>query len=170
MKNTWIWIVVIVIAAVGAFLLFQNMQKASISEKTPTEITQENTTPTPVDTATASTSGTSTTAGSLPAPITITFSDKGFSLASVTVAKGTTVTFVNESKSKMNVASGSHPGHEGYDGTSRSAHCATGYSGEVPFDQCTPGTSYSFTFTKAGSWPYHNHFNAGQYGTVVVTE
>jgi plastocyanin len=68
----------------------------------------------------------------------------------------------------MWVASAMHPAHVVYDGTTKDAHCAAGYTGPVPFDQCASGTSYSFTFTKAGEWKYHNHVNASQFGSVTV--
>jgi len=46
-------------------------------------------------------------------------------------------------------------------------HCGTG---TTSFDQCANGGSYSFTFTKAGTWRYHNHSNASHFGTVIVEE
>ncbi len=173
MKNTWIWIVVVVIAAVGAFLLYQNMQQPSITDKAPVAEVIPAAPSTPdapiVDvTATDASSSVAVTPTSTPAPVTITLSDKGFSPQKISVTKGTTVTFVNSSSEKMDIASAPHPTHNGYDGTNRTTHCATGYSGPKPLDQCTPSTTFSFTFDKAGSWPYHNHFNASQYGIVDV--
>ena len=47
-----------------------------------------------------------------------------------------------------------------------------GYTGTIPFDACEsvgPGESYSFTFTKADTWKYHDHVHATMFGTVVVT-
>ena len=100
---------------------------------------------------------------------TITYGPQGFSPASLTVPAGTTVTFVDQGASRMWVASDPHPTHQAYDGTTKDQHCAAGYSGPVPFDQCSAGASYTFTFTKAGTWGYHNHGNAADKGTVVVT-
>ncbi|MFB6076721.1 MAG: hypothetical protein ABEK12_01155 [Candidatus Nanohaloarchaea archaeon] len=36
------------------------------------------------------------------------------------------------------------------------------------FDQCSTGTTYTFTFGKTGEWAYHNHVRSGDTGTVVV--
>ena len=71
----------------------------------------------------------------------------------------------------MWVASNPHPTHTGYDSTSRDTHCAAGYTGPIPFDECAAisSGSYSFTFTKTGSFGYHNHSDHAMIGTVVVT-
>jgi plastocyanin len=103
----------------------------------------------------------------------ITYSDKGFSPSTVTIAAGTTVTWSNTSVRPMWVASGNHPSHTVYDGTSTSQHCVSGApSAATVFDECAAipsGGSYSFTFTKVGSWSYHNHAHASDMGTIVVT-
>jgi plastocyanin len=70
----------------------------------------------------------------------------------------------------MWVASDEHPTHTEYDGTSRTTHCAAGYTGPKPFDECVPGTSYSFTFDKAGTYEYHDHLSASHTGKITVTE
>lgn len=103
-----------------------------------------------------------------PKTVAITYGPDGFSPAEVTVKKGDTVTWTNQGGGGMWVASAPHPGHTGYDGTDRATHCAAGYAGAKPFDQCAIGSSFSFTFDKAGTWPYHNHSNAGKFGKVVV--
>lgn len=68
----------------------------------------------------------------------------------------------------MWVASAMHPAHTGYDDTSKDQHCADGYAGAAPFDQCGSGASYSFTFAKSGTWGYHDHRNASAHGTIIV--
>lgn len=103
--------------------------------------------------------------------IVVRYTDSGFSPTTVTIAKGQTVTFTNNSSKAMWVASDSHPSHTGYDSTNRSAHCAAGYTGAAPFDECAAvqaGGSYTFTFEKAGTWNYHNHSSASDVGTVIV--
>ncbi len=110
-----------------------------------------------------------TAAATTPSEVTITYTDQGFSPQNVSVAEGQTVTWVNQSSGSMWVASAAHPDHTVYDGTSRSAHCAAGYSGPVPFDECSAGASYRFTFDKAGTWKYHNHADASKFGSVTVT-
>lgn len=90
---------------------------------------------------------------------TVTFNGKTYSPSTVTIKKGQTVKFVNTSSVNMAVASAPHPTHTDY----------------PEFDQTKDltqqgKTEYTFTFTKIGSWKYHNHspFMAG--GTVVVTQ
>lgn len=86
--------------------------------------------------------------------VVVEFSGTGFLPATVTVKKGTTVKFVNKSSTTMWVASAVHPTHQLLPG----------------FDQLATGDSYSYTFTKIGSWAYHNHRPLVSGGTVVVTE
>ena len=165
MQNAWIWIVAVVIILVGGFIWWQGTQSTAPEVNlTPTD-TIEVTPPPPADTST----GTSTdTSAAAPASASITYTSSGFSPATLTVKKGTTVTWTEEGGSSMWVATGPHPAHTGYDNTSRTAHCEPGYTGATPFDQCSPGSSYSFTFDKAGTWPYHDHMNASKFGKVVV--
>lgn len=92
-----------------------------------------------------------------PTAATVQYSDNGFSPATITVKKGTSVTFVNNSSAPMWVASNPHPTHTDLPG----------------FDQLSAadnGGTYSYTFQKTGSWGYHNHRSPGDTGTVVVTE
>lgn len=125
----------------------------------------------PAGTTSTTTTTTTTTTTSIanPANVTITYTNAGFTPATVTVRAGTRVTFVNQSTENMLVASAPHPTHQGYDGTTMTQHCAAGYTGPAPFDQCSAGSTFSFIFTKVGTWPYHNHASAGNRGTVIVT-
>lgn len=89
--------------------------------------------------------------------VTVTYTDSGYTPATVTVKKGTTVTWVNQSSGGMWTASAVHPTHQLLPG----------------FDQLksvAKGGTYDYTFTKVGTWKYHNHVNASDTGTVVVTE
>src|SRR5688572_2163589 len=75
-----------------------------------------------------------------------------FSPATITVKKGTTVTWTNAGSAKVWIASDPHPVHNGYPG----------------FDSGTDlsaGESFSFTFDRPGSWGYHNHLNASVRGS-----
>ncbi len=101
---------------------------------------------------------------------TVTYDGTNFSPASVTVKQGGTVNFIDKSGTQMWIASNPHPAHAGYDGTNRETHCATGYVGPKPFDECSYGASFSFVFNKIGSWGYHDHLNGNAGGTVVVVE
>lgn len=159
--NSTKWIigfVVIIVIAIAAFMLLGNQTATA-----------------PTDTAPASDDQQATVSGqpnnAAPAVTTVTFTDTGFSPASVTLKAGESVTFINDTDKPMWVASAQHPTHTVYDGTNLSEHCASGHSGEQPFDQCSSagkGGTYTFTFTKPGEWKYHNHMGSGQFGTIVV--
>lgn len=93
----------------------------------------------------------------------ITLTDAGFSPSALTIKKGETVVFKNNSSGAMWVASAMHPTHDAYP-------VKGGCIGSI-FDECEAvgnGGSWSFKFDVAGSWKYHNHRNSGQFGTVVV--
>ncbi len=75
----------------------------------------------------------------------------------VTVTAGTTLVFKNSDTTSHQISSDPHPTHTDLAG----------------FDvgPIAPGGSASFTFTKIGSWGYHDHldaFNANLQGTVIV--
>lgn len=147
-----IWVLVAVVIVGGAWYLFS---RNTGSVPAPAEVSNTQST-------------TTVPAATVP---TITYTDSGFSPASLTVPVGTTVTFVNNASDQMMVASNPHPTHQGYDGTTRAQHCVAGYTGPAPLDECTaasPGSSWTFTFTKAGTWGFHNHASPGDSGTVIV--
>lgn len=101
-----------------------------------------------------------------PTTATVIYGPNGFSPATVTIKKGDAVIFVNQGGDEMWVASNPHPTHQGYSGTTKSQHCPD--TAGTAFDQCSVGTTYSFTFQKAGAWGYHNHGNASDTGTIIV--
>ncbi len=99
----------------------------------------------------------------------VKYTDSGYSPDIITIKKGDTVTWENESSSPMWTASGVHPTHTVYSGTSLSEHCPD--PNNISFDECQKvgsGQSWSFTFTKTGTWSYHNHAHASDTGTVIV--
>lgn len=149
-KALWI-ILIIALVAIGAWLAFEG--------KDATESTNEMNTPTET-----SPTGTDATDAKT---VTVTYTDSGFSPQTLTVSTGDTVRFVNQSSHGMWVGADEHPTHTEYDGTSRNEHCPDGGS----FDQCVSagaGGIYEFTFTKPGTFGYHNHVRAADSGTVVV--
>lgn len=87
----------------------------------------------------------------------VAYKDFGFIPKNISVKKGTTVTFRNNSSRGMWVASAPHPSHT-----------------ILPeFDELVSvsnGKSYTFTFEKVGTWKYHNHMNPSDFGSVVVSE
>lgn len=115
-------------------------------------------------------SATPETIGNAIPDVTVIYDEDGFSPKSVTVQLGTKITFVNQSTKGVWVASAKHPDHTIYSGTSLSQHCPD--TTNSSFDACsvTPsGGSYSFIFNKEGTWKYHDHVDATQFGTVIVT-
>jgi plastocyanin len=95
--------------------------------------------------------------------LTVTYTDSGFSPASVTIAKGGVVMFKNNSSAPMRVASDPHPTHTNYPDKG-------GCSGST-FDSCNetaPGDSWVFVFDTAGNWGYHDHLNPKHKGIVIV--
>lgn len=87
----------------------------------------------------------------------VSYTDTGYLPSELTVKKGTKVTFKNDSSGGMWTASGVHPTHQLLPG----------------FDQLksvTKGGVYEYTFTKVGTWKYHNHVKPDDGGIVVVIE
>ncbi len=99
-------------------------------------------------------------------PNTVTYTSDGFNPKSMTIAKGQSISFVNQSGNEMWVASAVHPSHTTYGGTTRQEHCPD--TAGTAFDQCGAGGSYTFTFGKSGNWNYHNHLRASDFGTVII--
>lgn len=86
-----------------------------------------------------------------PETVTVTYTESGYTPASVDITVGDTVRFVSGGAS-MWTASAVHPTHDVY----------------PEFDQRQTGTTYEFTFTKTGSWRYHNHVSPNHTGVVNV--
>ena len=147
-KNLIVTIGVVVIVLIFGFILMQGKPKTYIQTQVlPTGLI----TPTPeITVATDEESDIETTAE-------VSYSNDGFQPDSLTVKVGTVVTWTNNGEKKMWVATASHPTHD-----------------ELPeFDQLTGaenGSSYSFKFTQAGSWAYHNHLAPTDRGEVIVVE
>jgi len=94
-----------------------------------------------------------------PAPtgktVTVEITSSGFNPSSVTINSGDTVKFVNRDSSRHQPASNPHPIHTDYPGFDARRGLAT-------------GESYSFTFTRKGTWGFHDHLNPGTTGTIIV--
>lgn len=89
--------------------------------------------------------------------MTVEYTDGGFSPDMVRIKNGTTVTFTNQSTGTMWVASDAHPTHQLLPGFDSRKSILT-------------GGSYEYTFTKIGTWTYHNHVSPSAVGTVVVSD
>ena len=158
-KNILLAVVVLVIVSAGWFYM---KNKAGVSLNTPTPTVSS--TPTPLVSPESTTT---------PSPVVskniITYTDSGYTPNIITIKKGETVVWKNESSSPMWTASAMHPLHRAYPGTDISA-CGTQTLMPM-FDSCVgvaSGQSWSFTFNNVGTWGYHNHLNSSKFGKVIV--
>lgn len=85
----------------------------------------------------------------------VTYSGDGFSPAVLRVQAGTLVTFRNTGDADLWVASNPHPTH-------------TGLSGFDAGSGIGQGEIFVFTFTRLGSFGYHNHMSPSMTGTIIV--
>lgn len=100
--------------------------------------------------------------------IIVEMTQNGFFPETISVNIGEKVTFINRAERPMWPASDVHPTHRSYPG-SDIAKCRAGDS--TIFDACrgiTPGGTWSFTFSQQGTWSYHDHFNPGKTGVIIV--
>ena len=97
------------------------------------------------------------TKGGVVSQSTINYIESGFSPAAITVKKGTSVTFENQSTVGMWVASDVHPTHQ----------LLPGFDAKKSI---VKGGVYTYTFAKVGTWTFHNHASPTHTGKVVVTE
>ena len=130
---------------VGGFLFWRSQPKIETNEMTPK----------PSESVPTESVGSPSATGAMEEETVVTLTDKGFSPKTITVKKGTTVTFANEGTGTMWVASAPHPTHSTYPELDQKTAVGT-------------GEMYQFTFDKVGSWKYHNHMNAADNGTIVV--
>ena len=143
-KAIWAVLAVLIIIVLGAFFVSRSNQTSINNTPTATE------NPTITTTSTESAEPAATATENM-----VTYSDSGFTPASVSIKVGETVTFKNTSSKSMWVASAPHPTHSAYPEFDAKKGAAM-------------NEDYSFTFTKAGTWKYHNHLNSSNFGTVVV--
>lgn len=86
--------------------------------------------------------------------LTITYNGTEFSPSEATVAVGDVVEVVNDSQNVMEFASDQHPTHL--------------ENSEFNVGDIQPGDSARFTVTTAGTWGYHDHYNATANGELIV--
>ena len=102
---------------------------------------------------------------------TVVYSDEGYNPKELTIKKGDTVTFRNESSRETWPASAMHPSHNAYPG-SGIQKCETEERTSI-FDACMglkQGEEWSFVFGEAGEWFYHDHNMADMFGKIIVQE
>jgi plastocyanin len=99
----------------------------------------------------------------------VSYTGEGYQPASVTIAAGQTVRFVNNAQADTWPASAVHPTHSIYPGSSIQK-CGTAEQAGI-FDACRglrPGEFWEFTFNETGEWRYHDHLRASHTGVIVV--
>ena len=143
-KGIIIGVVILVLAGAGVGY--------ALTRKKSTPVTTTNTT-TPATTTTDSSSTTPTTDNKTTETV-ITYSDNGFSPASITVKSGSTVTIKNTSSHTMQFDSDPHPAHTG--------------NQELNEGIIGAGKSGSFVVTRTGTFGYHNHLDDSETGTIIV--
>lgn|GEM_PF-1647050 len=89
------------------------------------------------------------------ATATVDMNNGGFSPATITVNAGTKVTFVNRGTKSIRPASDPHPTH-------------TALAGFDPKRGIAPTENWSYTFTKRGTFTYHDHLSPLLTGTIIV--
>jgi plastocyanin len=87
-------------------------------------------------------------------PVAVTIMNFAFSPASVTVPRGTTVIWTNRDSAPHSVVN---------DGST--VFGAGQVFSSPSFGQ---GQNYSFTFTNAGTYPYHCGIHLSMHGTIIV--
>lgn len=167
MKKALIWLLAIIVIAAGVYWWIHQQGAPTLSDDGTSAAVDA------IDDAQnpggAASTTTQTSSGTPAMAVTVNYDGNSFTPNAVAIKQGGTVTFVSNG-APMWVASDLHPTHTQYDGTSRNTHCAPGYSGPAPFDQCSSGTTYSFTFDKVGRWTFHNHLDASKVGSVTVVQ
>ncbi|OGG60873.1 hypothetical protein A3C86_00380 [Candidatus Kaiserbacteria bacterium RIFCSPHIGHO2_02_FULL_49_16] len=159
MNKIILWVVGLLII-VGGWYLFttdSNESADAVSDSAP------QTEQAPVDAPEA----VATSAQEVTLPVVIKFTDAGYVPSSVTIKKGQTVRWTNESGTNTWPASAVHPQHSAY--PQKSASDCLGSS----FDACrglAQGESWDFKFDVVGEWKFHNHLNPTHRGSVTVTE
>lgn len=157
MQKLLLAIVAIAVVAGGAYWLSQNSSQTETGNEqavspTTTPISAPTLTPTPSPVGPA---------------VTISYTNAGFGPSTVTIKKGQTVRFKNDSTTEVWPASAVHPTHSVY--PQKSASDCLGSS----FDACRglkAGEFWDFTFNEVGEWAFHDHLHASKFGKVVVTQ
>ena len=90
--------------------------------------------------------------------VTISITDSGFSPSNATVTAGGQITWTNNSKAKVQVASGPHPTHTQNQEVS---------DGKFVLE-LEPGQSATVTVNKVGAWDVHDHLKPSIKGKVTV--
>ncbi|MEK7063973.1 MAG: cupredoxin domain-containing protein [Patescibacteria group bacterium] len=84
----------------------------------------------------------------------VTVTTNGFQPSSLTIKAGETIVWSNQTNATSNVSSAPHPAHTDYP--------------PLNLGDIAPGAPVSLVFPTAGTYKYHNHLNASQFGSITV--
>ena len=162
MQKIIAWVIVILVV-VWAIFAFMDKQKQDVAPLTDS--------PSAITTNTVPLSDAAPSVDTNVVETSVSYTDSGFSPATITVKKGTAILFSNKSGKDFWPASAIHPTHTAYPGSSVTK-CGTADASKI-FDACVgikSGSTWSFVFNEVGSWKHHNHLKSSHFGTVIVTE
>lgn len=151
MSSKYMWLIIVVLAVLAGGYLLMKGQSSSPSQTemtNPTQVSQQ---------GVMSPTSAQETGQVKEKAASVEYTPNGFVPKSITVKVGTTVTWTNKDTDDVWVASAPHPQHTDLPGFD----ALKGYK---------TGESYSYTFTKAGNWKYHNHLDPKNFGAVVVEQ
>ncbi|MFC1662921.1 plastocyanin/azurin family copper-binding protein [Patescibacteria group bacterium] len=162
MKSIIIIIVIIVLGGLG-FWAFSQYQTTNTNTPTTTVTNTTATSNTNVSEIVINTNSSLNTNivdtnTSVISPNEVAITGLGFSPQSITVLAGSTVTWLNNDSVLHHVAPDDHPSHTKYVDTWP----------DTGAGRIAGGEAYSFTFTTAGTYTYHDHLHPTLIGTVIV--
>lgn len=143
-------VIVLVLLGVGTYALTRNSNNDKTPDTSNTNVSQ----PSSAESTPSNSSSQSNSSNTAPATATITYSDNGFSPATLTVKSGAKITIKNNSSMDMQFDSNPHPAHTD--------------NPELNVGMVAAGQSATFTVTTTGTFGYHNHLNPTDTGTIVV--
>lgn len=152
MNKVIIAVVIVAVIVLGGYFLLRSPQYQAPSSGVTPQPTSQKTSPT-LESPTTQTPVTQETPSA--EQNVVTYNESGFSPSILRVKVGAAVVFKNADSEPLWVASNPHPIHTDYSGFD----AKRGYG---------KGESYSFTFTKSGTWKYHNHLNPSEGGTIII--
>lgn len=157
MNKTLLSVIIIILVIVAIALLIKKHPETNMmptEETTNEQATVPAGSPTQEGVDLSVQTGMSTTV-TAPKTVTISYTDNGYVPSTVSINAGDTVKFMNNSSRGMWTASDPHPVH-------------TDFSAFDARKNYNPGESYSFTFTTAGTYGFHNHTHSSDTGEVIV--
>ncbi len=180
-RNIAISIVIVLAVVIAAVLLYSGRDSSPTPTVTATPLVSASSSmsATPTSSVSPSTSTSASPSSSVsktptpsptktatpkPSTVTIMYTDEGFSPATVTITKGSTVIWKNNSTKQFWPASGNHPSHLLY------PEQTTCFAGVFTNCKIDVGGTYTMKFDLVGTWPYHDHLNSSHYGSIKVTE